>query len=61
MTKARGRPALPEGERLVKVSLRLPQWLVDWYDEGKLPRSARMRRVLEDYASPDNDGTVDTV
>jgi hypothetical protein len=52
---ARGRPKLPEGERLVHVSLRLPQWLVEWYDGGKFPRSARMRRVLEDYASPDDD------
>lgn len=49
---ARGRPKLPEGERLVKVSLRLPQWLVDWYDkEGK--RSALMRRVLEEETKHD--------
>lgn len=44
----KGRPKLPEGERLVAISLRLPQWLVDWYGEpGK--RSARMRRVLEKF------------
>lgn len=42
----RGRPKLPEGERLVHVSLRLPKWLVDWYGkEGK--RSALMRQTLE--------------
>jgi len=46
----KGRPKLPEGERLVHVNLRLPQWVVDWYSDGKLNRSARMRRVLEDYA-----------
>jgi hypothetical protein len=47
---ARGRPRLPEGERLVHVSLRLPQWLVDWYNkQGN--RSARMRRALEKEAS----------
>lgn len=52
----RGRPKLPEGERLVHVSLRLPKWLVDWYDAGALKRSVRMRRVLEDYACPDEEG-----
>ena len=42
----RGRPKLPEGEQLVSVSIRLPKWLVDWYEQrGK--RSALMRRVLE--------------
>ena len=45
----RGRPRLPEGERLVHVSLRLPQWLVDWYGEQG-NRSARMRRALEKEA-----------
>lgn len=53
---AKGRPKLPEGEQLVSVSIRLPQWLVDWYDDGALKRSARMRRVLEDYACPDEEG-----
>lgn len=53
----RGRPKLPEGEKLVHVSLRLPQWLVDWYDDGALSRSTRMRRVLEDYAMPEQDDT----
>lgn len=48
----RGRPKLPEGERLVHVSLRLPQWLVDWYAEHG-NRSALMRRALEDYARSD--------
>lgn len=53
---AKGRPRLPEGEQLVSVSIRMPKWLVDWYDaQGK--RSALMRRVLEDYASEG----VDTV
>lgn len=52
---SRGRPKLPEGERLVHVSLRLPKWLVDWYDNGPLSRSARMRRALEDYAFPDDE------
>ena len=52
----KGRPKLPEGERLVHVNLRLPQWVVDWYSDGKLKRSARMRRVLEDYACPDEEG-----
>lgn len=52
---AKGRPKLPEGEQMVSVSLRLPQWLVDWYDNGRLKRSTRMRRVLEDYAFPDED------
>lgn len=46
----RGRPRLPEGERLVHVSLRLPKWVVDWYDkQGN--RSARMRRALEKEAT----------
>lgn len=45
----RGRPLLPEGHKMVHVSMRLPQWLVEWYNtEGK--RSARMRRVLEEHA-----------
>lgn len=49
----RGRPKLPEGEHLVSVSIRLPKWLVDWYDaQGK--RSALMRRVLE-RETQDND------
>jgi hypothetical protein len=47
---SRGRPRLPEGERLVHVSLRLPQWIVDWYDkQGN--RSACMRRALEKEAN----------
>lgn len=46
----RGRPRLPEGERLVHVSLRLPQWLVDWYSEQG-NRSALMRRALEKEAT----------
>lgn len=51
---AKGRPKLPEGEKLVHVSLRLPQWLVDWYGEsGK--RSARMRRVLEKFTEEQAD------
>ncbi len=49
---AKGRPRLPEGEKLVAISLRLPQWLVDWYDNGELKRSTRMRRALEDHAFP---------
>lgn len=49
---AKGRPKLPEGEQLVSVSIRLPQWVVDWYDaQGK--RSALMRRVLEKGAEHD--------
>ncbi len=48
----RGRPKLPEGEHLVSVSIRMPKWLVDWYDaQGK--RSALMRRVLEKGAYHD--------
>lgn len=48
----RGRPKLPEGEQLVSVSIRLPKWLVDWYDkQGK--RSALMRRALEKGADHD--------
>jgi hypothetical protein len=56
MTK--GRPKLPEGERLVHVSMRLPQWLVDWYDRagaGVVTRSSVMRQALEKYAFPDED------
>jgi len=52
---AKGRPRLPEGEQLVSVSIRLPKWLVDWYDDGALKRSAHMRRVLEDYAAEGED------
>lgn len=55
---SRGRPKLPEGEKLVSVSLRLPQYLIDWYDNcvaGVANRSEQMRRVLEDYAFPDDD------
>lgn len=55
MSNPRGRPKLPEGEALVHVSLRLPKWLVDWYDNGTLNRSTRMRRALEDYALPPED------
>jgi metal-responsive CopG/Arc/MetJ family transcriptional regulator len=58
MTK--GRPKLPESERLVSISLRLPQHLVDWYDRcgaGVTNRSAIMRRALEDYAFPDEDSS----
>lgn len=53
----RGRPKLPEGVGLVHVSLRLPQWLVDWYESGDLKRSAAMRRALEKYACPDTEGS----
>jgi hypothetical protein len=52
MTK--GRPKLPEGEALVHVSLRLPQWLVDWYDTcgaGVTNRSVLMRKALEEFTS----------
>lgn len=45
---AKGRPKLPEGEKLVHVSLRLPQWVVDWYDEHGI-RSKHMRHALEQY------------
>lgn len=56
----KGRPKLPEGECLVHVSLRLPQYLVDWYDRsgaGVVTRSSVMRQALEDYAFPDEEGT----
>lgn len=55
MPNPNGRPKLPEGEALVAISLRLPQWLVDWYDRagaGNVTRSSVMRRALEDYAFP---------
>ncbi len=51
-TKRRGRgPGV--NPALVHVSLRLPKWLVDWYDEGGQTRSTRMRRALEEYARPE--------
>ena len=55
---SKGRPRLPDGEQMVSISLRLPKWLVDWYDNdnGKLKRSAGIRRALEYYAFPDNSG-----
>lgn len=50
---ARGRPRLPEGEALQHVSLRLPKWVIDWYDaEGK--RSETMRLVLEGHTKRDS-------
>jgi len=46
----KGRPKLPEGERMVIVSLRLPQDLVEWYDaDPNHCRSAVIRRALESY------------
>jgi hypothetical protein len=51
----RGRPKLPEGEALQHVSLRLPKWLIDQYDdEGEdRGRSTLMRLVLERYMRKD--------
>lgn len=46
----RGRPKLPEGEHLVSVSIRMPKWLVDWYDKQG-HRSKSMRMALEKYAA----------
>jgi metal-responsive CopG/Arc/MetJ family transcriptional regulator len=54
----KGRPKLPEGEQMVSISMRLPQWLVDWYDRagaGNVTRSSVMRQALEEYAFPDED------
>ena len=45
----KGRPKLPEGDRMVAISIRLPQWLVDWYD-NQGHRSKSMRMALEKYA-----------
>lgn len=45
----RGRPKLPEGERLVHISLRVPQWVVDWFEQQG-NRSVQMRRALEEKA-----------
>lgn len=56
MTK--GRPKLPDGEQMVSISMRLPQWLVDWYDNagaGVTTRSSVMRQALEEYAFPIED------
>lgn len=46
MTK--GRPKLPEGERMVSMHVRVPQDLLRWYDEQG-NRSATVRRALEQY------------
>jgi len=56
---SRGRPKLPEGQALVLISLRLPRHLVEWYDANVSGnyRSACMRRVLENYAFPDEEET----
>lgn len=46
----RGRPPLPEGEKLVKTGVRLPQWMIDTCrSEGNL--SVVIRRALENYLS----------
>ena len=56
MTK--GRPRLPEGEKMVSVSLRLPKDLVEWYDDmGVNSRSDLMRAVLEHYKQEQGDMT----
>jgi len=55
----KGRPKLPEGEQMVSISLRLPQHLVDWYDNtvaGVTTRSDLMRQALEEYAFPADEG-----
>lgn len=49
---SRGRPKLPDDERLVHVSVRLPKWVVDWYAANG-ERSKLMRRALEDYTEKD--------
>lgn len=48
MTNPRGRPKLPDDAKLTHVSLRLPKWLVEWY-EGQGNRSKAMRHALEQY------------
>lgn len=56
---SRGRPKMPEGEQMVSISLRLPQHLVDWYDNcvgGVTTRSTLMRQALEEYAFPADEG-----
>jgi hypothetical protein len=55
MTK--GRPKLPDGELMVSTSIRMPKWLVDWYDKQG-DRSKVMRMALEKYA---DEAGVDTV
>ena len=52
MTKTKGRPKLPDDEKLVHVSLRLPKWLIEAYD-AKGTRSAHMRHALEHYLKDD--------
>lgn len=44
----RGRPKLPEADRLTHASIRLPKSLIDWYKQ--YDRSASMREALEVYA-----------
>jgi metal-responsive CopG/Arc/MetJ family transcriptional regulator len=44
---------------MVSISLRLPQQLVDWYDNtvaGVTTRSDLMRQALEEYAFPADEG-----
>lgn len=48
--RSRGRPKLPEGEKLVHVGVRLPQWMIDaCLKEGTL--SAVTRKALSEYLS----------
>lgn len=49
----KGRPKLPEGERMNTVTLRLPQWVIDHYRQrGRL--TVAMRTVLENDASEED-------
>ena len=44
----RGRPRLPEGEKLIHISIRIPVWLRDaLLKQGNV--SEQVRRVLEEH------------
>lgn len=46
--RSRGRPRLPEGEKLVVVGVRLPQWVIDaCREEGNL--STVIRKALTEH------------
>jgi hypothetical protein len=55
--KVRGRPKLPEGEKLVPTGVRLPQWMIDAC-RGDDNLSATIRKALTNYFQSQGIDTV---
>ena len=47
----RGRPKLPEGEKMVHTTVRIPQWMVDAC-RAEANLSTVVRKALDKYLTP---------